>query len=87
MYIFIYVINGVNPSPDDNILSLSKLKAFADDNLNATKNIKVVFQKACSSMRQKSSLCGKGLKKVTKDVLPTGTRRKVRILLLIRSKV
>ena len=31
-----------NPLPDDKILGLPKLKAFADEKLNATKNIKVV---------------------------------------------
>ena len=33
----------LNPLPDDKILGLSKLKAFADDKLNVTHNIKVVF--------------------------------------------
>ena len=32
-----------NPSPDDKILGLSKLKAFADDKLNIIQNIEVVF--------------------------------------------
>ena len=31
--------------PDDKILGLSKLKAFADDKLNVTQNIKVVFHR------------------------------------------
>ena len=34
-----------NPSPDDKILGLPKLKAFADDKLNVTQNIKVVFHR------------------------------------------
>ena len=34
-----------NPFQDDEILGLSKLKAFADDNLNVTQNIKVVFHR------------------------------------------
>ena len=32
-----------NPLPDDNILASLKLKAFADDKLNVSENIKVVF--------------------------------------------
>ena len=32
----------INPVPDDKILGLPKLKAFADDKLNVTQNIKVV---------------------------------------------
>ena len=35
--------NAVNPSPDDKISDCSKLKAFADDKLNVTQNMKVVF--------------------------------------------
>ena len=34
----------LNPLPDDNILGVPKLKAFADDKLNATQDIKVVFR-------------------------------------------
>ena len=33
----------VNPLPDENILGLPKLKAFADDKRNVTQNVKVVF--------------------------------------------
>ena len=33
----------VNPLPDDQISDWSKLQAFADDKLNVTQNIKVVF--------------------------------------------
>ena len=35
----------VNPLPDDKILGLPKLKAFADDKLNFTLHIKVVFHR------------------------------------------
>ena len=35
----------LNPLPDDKILGLPKLKAFADDKLNVTQNVKVVFQR------------------------------------------
>ena len=35
----------INPLPDDIILGLSKLKSFADDKLNVTQNIKVVFHR------------------------------------------
>ena len=34
-----------NPLPDDNILGLPKLKAFADDKLNVTQDIRVVFRR------------------------------------------
>ena len=34
-----------NPLPDDKILGLSKLEAVADDKLNVTQNIKVVFHR------------------------------------------
>ena len=33
------------PLPDDSILDSPKLKAFADDKLNTTQNIKVVFHR------------------------------------------
>ena len=39
-------INGmkkINPLPDDKILDLPKLKAFADDKSNVTQTIKVCF--------------------------------------------
>ena len=36
-------VTSLNPLPDDNILGLPKLKAFADDKLNATENIKAAF--------------------------------------------
>ena len=35
----------INPLPDDKILGLSKQKAFADDKLNVTQHIKVVFHR------------------------------------------
>ena len=35
----------VNPLPDDKISDWSKLKAFTDNKLNVTQNIKVVFHK------------------------------------------
>ena len=35
----------INPLPDDKILGVPKLKAFADDKLNVTLNIKVVFHR------------------------------------------
>ena len=35
----------LNPLPDDKILDLTKLKAFADDKLNVTQNIKGVFHR------------------------------------------
>ena len=34
-----------NPIPDDKILGFPKLKAFADDKLNVTKNVEVVFHR------------------------------------------
>ena len=34
-----------NPLPDDKLLGLPKLKAFADDKLNVTQNVKVVFHR------------------------------------------
>ena len=39
------VESSVNPLPDDKISDWSELKAFADDRLNVTKNIKVVFRR------------------------------------------
>ena len=37
--------NVLNPLPDDKILGLPKLKAIADDKLNVTQNVKVVFHR------------------------------------------
>ena len=37
------VIKNLNPLPHDKILGLPKLKAFADDKLNVTQNVKIVF--------------------------------------------
>ena len=61
-----------NLLPDNKILDLPKLKAFADDKLNVTQNFKVVFHRieniagkeenAFPPVCQKSSLCGKGLR-------------------------
>ena len=34
-----------NPLPDNKILGLPKWKAFADDKLNVTQNVKVVFHR------------------------------------------
>ena len=36
---------GVNPLADNKILSLPKLKAFADNKLNVTQNVKVFFHR------------------------------------------
>ena len=33
----------LTPLPDDKILGLPKLKAFADNKLNITQNVKVIF--------------------------------------------
>ena len=35
----------INPLPDDKILGLPKLKAFADEKLNVTQDMKVVFHR------------------------------------------
>ena len=37
------ILTELNPLPDDKILGLPKLNAFADDKSNVTQNIKVVF--------------------------------------------
>ena len=42
--IFVFYWN-FNPSPDDKILTLSKLKSFVDDNLNDIQNIEIVIHK------------------------------------------
>ena len=39
------LFNSLNPLPDDKSLGLPKLKAFADDKLNVSQNIKVVFHR------------------------------------------
>ena len=39
------VTNFLNTLPDNVILGLPKLKAFADDKLNVTQNVKVVFHR------------------------------------------
>ena len=38
-------VSFFNPLPDDKILGLPKLKAFADDKLNVTQNLKDVFHR------------------------------------------
>ena len=35
----------INPLPDDKILGLPKLKAFVDNKLDVTRNVKVVFHR------------------------------------------
>ena len=42
-----------NSLPDDKILALSKLKAFADNKINVAQNIKFVFHKV-------ENIAGKG---------------------------
>ena len=42
----------LKPLPDDKILGLSKLKTFADDKLNVTQNIKVVFHRIENIVRK-----------------------------------
>ena len=37
--------NTFNPLPDNKILGLPKLKAFADDKLNGTQDIKAVYHR------------------------------------------
>ena len=39
------ILIHLNPLPDDKISGLPKLKAFADDKLNVTQNVKVVFHR------------------------------------------
>ena len=36
---------NINPLPDEKILGLPKLKAFEDDKLDVTQNVKVVFDR------------------------------------------
>ena len=50
MWSRIYGVKGIpdyflsfNPLPDDKIVALSKVKSFADEKLNAIKNIEFVF--------------------------------------------
>ena len=42
-----------NPLPDDKISDWSKSKAFADDKLNVTQNIKVVFHRIENNIGKK----------------------------------
>ena len=39
------ILIHLNPLPDNKISGLPKLKAFADDKLNVTQNVKVVFHR------------------------------------------
>ena len=39
------ITNGFNPLPNDVIADLSKLKAFADDNINVTENLKILLSR------------------------------------------
>ena len=52
-------INGkwyrVNPLQDDKILDLHKLKAFADDKLNVTQNVKLVLHKIENIVRKEEN--------------------------------
>ena len=40
-----FITVSINPLPDHKILGLPKLKAFADDRLNVTQDIEVVFHR------------------------------------------
>ena len=44
-----------NPLPDNKISDWSKLKAFADDKLNVTQNIKVVFHRIENIVRKEEN--------------------------------
>ena len=73
-------VAALNPLPDDTILGILNLKAFADDKLNVTQNEKVVchrvenivFKRLFSPEHQKSSSCGKGLSIWPKVTPPWG---------------
>ena len=43
--LYCFKVSPINPLPDDKILGLPKLKAFADDKSDVTQNIKVVFHR------------------------------------------
>ena len=64
--------------PDDNILALSKFKAFADDKLNITRNIKVVFHRD-ENIVGKGENAGSGIfcfsHNVLKRVFPQGRQK------------
>ena len=45
IHMHFFFCKSFNPLPDNKILDWSKLKAFADDKLNVTQNIKVVFHR------------------------------------------
>ena len=44
-----------NPLPDGNILGLPKLKAFADNKLHFTQNVKVVFHRIKNIVRKEEN--------------------------------
>ena len=44
-FVFLCVLEIINALPNDNFLDWSRLKAFADDKLYLTQNIKVVFHR------------------------------------------
>ena len=45
-------MKNINPSSDDKILALSKLKAFTDDKLKASCNIKYVFDRVENNLEK-----------------------------------
>ena len=47
---------NVDPLPDDKILALSKLKAFADDKINVTQNINFVFHRLKKALWEKEKI-------------------------------
>ena len=57
---------GLNLLPDNKILDLSKLKAFTDDKLNVTQNLKFVFYrtKAIVGKRKKRSISSNVFKRL-----------------------
>ena len=54
---FYHTILTFNPLPDDKILGLPKLKAFADDKLNVTQNVKVVSHRIENIMGKRRKCC------------------------------
>ena len=46
---------NINPLTDDKILDLPIVKAFADDKLNVTQNIKVVFHRIENFVRKEEN--------------------------------
>ena len=45
----------LNPLPDDKISNWSKFKAFADDKIKVTENLKFVLQKAKNIVREEEN--------------------------------